>query len=266
MPVIEPVEMGLDIKVRLSIIFRTMTVKGPPSRQARRAVEAAPGVRAQKKGATRARIADVAARLASEQGIAATTVDEIAAEAGVGRATFFRYFDSKELAVAHGLSGAGAYVLAGVLAEVDPSLGPLEAVREAYAVLGAGFADRRPMFHEQAMLSRSAPAMFAWTLHLYVDWEVVIADAVAPRFAGLGPGDPRPRMLGALTMAAARLACDVWVAGGGHGDLPALTQQYLSAIEVPLVPTQPDVPFPLDELDDRLDDQPDAQPDARIQE
>lgn len=196
-----------------------------------------------KKGATRARIADVAARLAVEQGIAATTVDEIAAEAGVGRATFFRYFDSKELAIAHGLSGAGAYVLAGVLARTDPTLGPVEAVRAAYAELGRDFAKDRAMFYEQAMLSRSAPAMFAWTLHLYVDWEIAIADAVAPRFADLRPDDPRPRMLGALTMAAARLACDVWVADGGDGDLPALTQQYLAAIEVrgadPVLPSVP---------------------------
>lgn len=202
----------------LSIIFAIMTVQS---------------VRELKKGATRARIADVAARLAAEQGIAATTVDEIAAEAGVGRATFFRYFDSKELAVAHGLSGAGAYVLALTLARVDPALGPLDAVRAAHTELGADFESDRAMFYEQAMLSRSSPAMFAWTLHLYVDWEIAIADAVAPRFGDLRPDDPRPRMLGALSMAATRLACDVWVADGGAGDLPALVQQYLSAIALP---------------------------------
>lgn len=188
-------------------------------------------VREQKKGATRARIADVAARLAAERGIAATTVDEIAAEAAVGRATFFRYFDSKELAVAHGLSGAGAYVLAGVLRDVDPALGPADAVRAAYAELGRGFDQHRAMFYEQAMLSRSSPAMFAWTLHLYVDWEIAIADAVAPRFPDLRDGDPRPRMLGALTMAAARLAWGVWLDDGGRGDLPGLIQQYLAALE-----------------------------------
>lgn len=190
-------------------------------------------LRERKKGATRARLADVAARLATERGIPATTVDEIASEAGVGRATFFRYFDSKELAVAHGLSGAGAYVLAGVLREVDPALGPADAVRAAYAELGRGFDAHRQMFYEQAMLSRSSPAMFAWTLHLYVDWEIAIAEAVAPRFAELLPDDPRPRMLGAMTMAAARLAWGEWLDGEGRGDLPGLTQKYLSALEVP---------------------------------
>ena len=188
-------------------------------------------VREQKKGATRARIADVAARLATERGIAATTVDDIAAEAGVGRATFFRYFDSKELAVAYGLSGAGAYVLAAVLREVDPALGPVEAVRAANAELGRDFEQHRAMFYEQAMLSRSSPAMLAWTLHLYVDWEIAIAEAVAPRFADLRPGDPRPRMLGAMTMAAARLAWGEWLDDEGRGDLPGLTQKYLTALE-----------------------------------
>ena len=74
--------------------------------------------------------------------------------------------------------------------------------------------------------------MFAWTLHLYVDWEIAIAAAIAPRFDDLVPGDPRPRMVGALSMAAARLACDVWVADGGAGDLPDLIQQHLAAIDL----------------------------------
>ncbi len=177
------------------------------------------------------------------QGIAATSVDEIAGAAGVGRATFFRYFDSKELAVATGFSDAGAWVLAGVIAEVDPALGPLDAIRAAYRVLGENFESQRAMFLEQAQLSRSSAVMFAWTLYLYGDWEVAIAEAVAPRFAActeeggqrpsrsdLAPDDPRPRMLGALTMAAARLACDIWVADEGRGDLPSLIQKHLKGL------------------------------------
>lgn len=192
-----------------------------------------PGVRERKRSATQRRIADAAARLVSERGLQGATVDEIARVAGVGRATFFRHFDSKELAVATGLSDAAVYVLAAVLSEVPAGLGPLAAVRAAYARLGEDFDAQRQMFLEQAQLSRSSPAMFAWTLHLYVDWEVAIAEAVTPRFPDLGPGDPRPRMVGALTMAAARLACDAWVADGGRGDLPALIQDHLAAVELP---------------------------------
>jgi len=39
-------------------------------------------------------------------------------------------------------------------------------------------------------------------------------------------------MVGALTMAAARLACDIWVADQGRGDLPSLMQQHLNALDV----------------------------------
>jgi AcrR family transcriptional regulator len=182
--------------------------------------------------ATRTRIADAAARLASDRGVTGTTVDQIAAEAGIGRATFFRHFDSKELAVATGLSDAAIYVLVGVLAEVPAEVGPLDAVRAAYRRLGEDFEANRPMFLDQAELSRSSPAMLAWTLHLYVDWEVAIAEAVRPRFNDLRSDDPRPRLLGALVMAAARLALDRWVADGGHGDLPALIQEQLAAVHL----------------------------------
>lgn len=190
------------------------------------------GLRERNRAATQQRIADSAARLAAEQGVVATTVDEIAHAAGVGRATFFRYFDSKELAIATGLSGAGAYVLAAVLAEVPADLGPLPAIQAAHARLGEDFDAHRQMFRDQALLSRSSPAMLAWTLHLYVDWEIVIADAVAPRFRDLRPGDPRPRMLGALAMAAARLACDAWLDDDGRGDLPAMLQEHLAAVRM----------------------------------
>lgn len=193
----------------------------------------ATGLRERKRVETRRRIADEAVRLASAHGIAATTVDEIAAAADIGRATFFRYFDSKELAIAAGLSDVAVFVLSTILAELPDHLGPLDAVRLAHAVLGEDFDRDRQMFLEQAQLTRSSPAMYAWTLHLYVDWEIAIADAVAPRFADLAPDDPRPRMLGAMVMAAARLACDIWVADGGRSDLPALIQQHLAAIEIP---------------------------------
>lgn len=189
-------------------------------------------LRERKRSETRRRIATEAARLATEQGAAATTVDEIAAGADVGRATFFRYFESKELAIAAGLSDVAIYVLSTVLADLPPDLGPLDAVRAAHARLGDDFEPNRQMFLEQAQLTRSSPAMYAWTLHLYVDWEIAIAEAVAPRFADLVPDDPRPRMIGAMAMAAARLACDEWVADGGRGDLPARIQRHLAAVDL----------------------------------
>jgi AcrR family transcriptional regulator len=190
-----------------------------------------PGLRDRKRAATRQRIAEHAARLATEQGIAATTADQIADAAGVGRATFFRYFESKELAVAAGLSDVGLYVFTQTLIEQPVHLGPLEAVRATHAALAADYDTHRRMYLDQAELTRCSPAMYAWMLHLYVDWEVAIADAVAPRFDDLADHDPRPRMVGAITMAAARLACDAWVADGGRAYLPDLMQHYLAPLD-----------------------------------
>lgn len=190
------------------------------------------GVRERKRAETRRRIAEQAARLASAQGIAATTVDEIAAAADVGRATFFRYFDSKELAIATGLSEVAIFVFASLLSEMPTDLGPLDAVRATNATLAASFEERRDEFLEQALLSRSSLAMQAWTLLLYVEWEVAIAELVAPRFDDLAPGDPRPRMIGAVAMAAVRLACDEWVSDDGRTDLPPLIRKHLDAIEI----------------------------------
>ena len=86
--------------------------------------------------------------------------------------------------------------------------------------------------YEQAVLSTGTPAMRAWTLQFYVDWEASIAELIAPRFDDLEPDDPRPRMLAAMNMAAIRLARDEWLETGGRGDLPALVQKYLGAVTV----------------------------------
>ena len=58
--------------------------------------EPEPDWRQRKKTATRDRIRAAALRLFGEQGYDATTVEQIAAAAGVSHMTFFRYFPAKE--------------------------------------------------------------------------------------------------------------------------------------------------------------------------
>jgi AcrR family transcriptional regulator len=73
-------------------------------------------------------------------------VEQIVERAGVGRATFFRYYESKELAIASGLSDVAVYVMVGALRELPAELGPLEAVRAAHRTLAADFEQNREMF------------------------------------------------------------------------------------------------------------------------
>lgn len=59
------------------------------------------GLREAKKARTRADLARAALLLAAEEGLHGTTVEAIAARAGVSPRTFFNYFDSKDEAVVH---------------------------------------------------------------------------------------------------------------------------------------------------------------------
>ena len=190
-------------------------------------------LRERKRRATHQRIADEAARLVTQKGVAATTVDDIAAAADIGRATFFRYFDAKETAVAEGFSVPWMTLLIENLVVQPDDLGPLEAVRETFR----GFADTlqdggRDLILQQARMSQATPGLQAWTLRAYVSFELGIAEAIEHRFTDLTKDDPRPRLVGALTMSAVRICLDQWLAKDGEGDLPIMLQQALGTVEV----------------------------------
>lgn len=191
------------------------------------------GLRERKRLATHQRIADEAARLAKERGLAGTTIDDIAAAAQVGRATFFRYFDAKEVAVAEGFSVPWLQLIIDNLTAQPPELCAREAVIETFR----GFApvldtEGTDLVLQQARMAVASPGLQAWTLHVYVRFEKAIADAVADRFHDLQPDDPRPLLLGALTMSAVRISLDTWLASDGTKDLAGLLQSALRAVDV----------------------------------
>lgn len=183
-----------------------------------------------KRQATRDRIAAAAARLVSEDGLAGATIERIAAEAEVGRATFFRYFSSKEDAVADGMTRHWLDVITAQLAAQPPELSARDAVVAAFHDLGDGFDAIGEQVRELATLTRSSPALSAWTLQVYVGYEAAIAELVAPRLADLTPDDARPRLIGALAMAAVRIALDDWLRCGGS--LPQRVRAALAAISL----------------------------------
>lgn len=200
------------------------------------ATPAPPGLRARKRAATHQRIADEAARLASDRGVSGTTIEDIAAAADVARSTFFRYFDTKEIAVAEGFTTPWLTLIVQALATQPSELGAVQAVTAAFAQF-ADLAETDPAtIIRQAQLSQASPGLHAWTLLLFAKCEEAIATTVAPRFADLQPNDPRPRMVGALTMAAIRWSTDQWLASGAEADLPQLIRDALSCVSVESAP------------------------------
>jgi AcrR family transcriptional regulator len=185
---------------------------------------------ARKQKATRARIAAAAARSVTENGLAGATIEQIAHAAEIGRATFFRYFSSKEDAVAEGLTTQWLDLITAAIARQPAELSSTEAVVAAFEDLGDGFDAISGQVRELATLTRSSPVLSAWTLQIYLRYEAAIADLVAPRLGSPVPDDPRPRLLGALAMASIRIALDDWLAHGGS--LPGRVRVALSSVRI----------------------------------
>lgn len=185
---------------------------------------------ARKQKATRARIAAAAAQSVAENGLAGATVEQIAAAAEIGRATFFRYFSSKEDAVAEGMTTHWLDLITDAIAGQPGHLSAGEAVVAAFENLGDGFGAISGQVRELATLTRSSPVFSAWTLQIYLRYEAAIADLIAPRLADPEPDDPRSRLLGALAMASIRIALDDWLVHGGS--LPARVRSALSSVQV----------------------------------
>lgn len=183
------------------------------------------GLRERKREATRLRIATEAARLATERGVAGVTVDEIADAADISRATFFRFFATKETAIAEGFSGPKVDELLDVLAAQPPELSPLEAVAHTFRDLGGRLdPGTRELVLEQARIAAESPALQAWMASAWQRDEVLVAGVLAERL-GVDPlDDARPRMVAAVAMAAMRLGLERWVAADGEAELADLFQ------------------------------------------
>ncbi len=188
------------------------------------------GLAVRKRRATNARIAASAARLAGRHGVAGTTVEHIAADAEVARATFFRYYETKESAVAAGITGPWLTLVTAALARQPAELAPKEALVAAFGELAAEFPAHEDAIRELARLTRTSATLAAWTARTYQRYERAIAELLALRFREVTAGDPRPRMLAALAMAAVRISLDDWI--GGEGPLPDLIGRALNAISV----------------------------------
>ena len=183
-----------------------------------------------KRRATNARIAASAARLAGLHGVDSTTVDQIAADAEVARATFFRYYDTKESAVAEGITGPWLTLVTEAIARQPDHLSPKDALVAAFDELAGMFPAHHDQIRELARLTRSSPTLGAWTAQAYQRYENAIAELLAPRFPALTEHDPRPRLLAALAMTAVRVSLDDWTQHGGA--LPDLIHRALGSISV----------------------------------
>jgi AcrR family transcriptional regulator len=100
------------------------------------------------------KIAEAAVRLFEKRGLAATTVEMIAAEAGISPRTFFRYFDTKESAAFPDHSARVADLERRLDARL-PSREPLSDVVELSKRSAMEFFDNPELYHRRYRLLRS---------------------------------------------------------------------------------------------------------------
>ena len=177
---------------------------------------------------TRAELEQVALELFAERGFDATTVEEIAAAAGIGRRTFFRYFSSKNDAV-WGEFEQGLHELRDALATADRRRPLLDALREAVLAFNALSPAEEPWHRGRMSLILQVPALQAHSTLRYAAWRAVVAQFAADRL-GLAPSDLLPQLVAHSCLGAALTAYEQWLQRPGS-NLAALLDEALRALD-----------------------------------
>jgi AcrR family transcriptional regulator len=184
--------------------------------------EPEPDWRQRKKNATRDRLRACALRLFSEQGYDATTVEQIAAAAGVSHMTFFRYFPAKEDVA---LSDSYDPLIAQALQQT-PATWPL--TRRIRTVLVQGLrqvydTDRDALFAQNKLII-STPALRERLWAQQIVTQQLILQALSGGRDDLPPSF-QDRVTVAACLAAATTAILTWIDNGGTPELPDLIEQ-----------------------------------------
>lgn len=163
--------------------------------------------------ATRRKLAQAAQALFARQGFDRTTVDEIAAAAGVSRRTFFHHFESKEdVVLARGEAFERALCDA---IRAMPREAPLLEVAERAVLAGLAAFDPDEA-RLLAALKRDTPALRMRDQGKYERLERAIAEALADR-AGTTPDDLRTRLDAMLVTGVLRVGGEGWLEAATSG-------------------------------------------------
>ncbi|GAA5121101.1 mycofactocin system transcriptional regulator [Haloechinothrix salitolerans] len=152
----------------------------------------------------------VAFALFESKGFDATTVDDIAAAAGIGRRTFFRYFDSKNDIVWGNFTEHLGYMREWFAAR-PPDQPLMDAVRTVVVDFNRLDPDQVPWHRRRMELILRVPALQAHSTLRYAAWRQVVAEFVARRL-GVSVDDLVPQALAYTVLGAALAAYEHWLA------------------------------------------------------
>ena len=192
--------------------------------------------RGRPRGTSRRQLELIALRLFTEQGFDETPIEQIAAEAGVSRRTFFRYYRCKA-DVLWGEFDAEVDAIAAALAAEPDEVPMLEAVRRAEVAANHYRAEDVPEQRTRMKLIISVPALQASAAGRYDAWERAISTFAAARL-GQPPDSLYPLAIGRATLAVCRAAYDRWVARA-DADLTVYLDSAIRALAAGFGPQAP---------------------------
>jgi TetR/AcrR family transcriptional regulator, regulator of mycofactocin system len=181
----------------------------------------------------------IALRLFAERGFDNTTIEQIAAEAGVSERTFFRYFTTKA-SVLWTEFETEVETIRSSLAAVPGHVPLMDAVRSAVVAANHYHAEDVPEMRMRMHLIATVPALSFSAAEHYEAWERAISE-----FAGRRLGQPAeslfPLAIGRAALAACRAAYDRWSVRADN-DLTIYLDAALSALAAGFAPEALPVP------------------------
>ncbi|BBX00954.1 TetR family transcriptional regulator [Mycolicibacterium moriokaense] len=161
--------------------------------------------------------------LFTAKGYEQTTVEQIAESAGVAPRTFFHHFATKDDILFDGYADRLAEAIRRFRAARSGSL--WDALAEASEAVATAIAEHPDIFLVRATMYGNLPALRATMLRINDDWIDQMTTEVARWLDADADMDVRPRLAATVINGANRAAIDLWVAGGGTGDLKALMSE-----------------------------------------
>jgi TetR/AcrR family transcriptional regulator, regulator of mycofactocin system len=154
-------------------------------------------------------LSHVGLRLFIERGFDETTVDDIAAAAGIGRRTFFRYFASKN-DLPWGDFEALVERMRACLKETPDDVPTIAALRRAVIEFNTYPAGELGYHRKRMRLLLNVPTLLAHSNLRYESWRVAIAEFVARRL-GVPVTDRRPQVVAWTFLAVSLAAYQQWL-------------------------------------------------------
>jgi mycofactocin system transcriptional regulator len=162
-----------------------------------------------RRATSRADLEQVAFTLFTARGFDATTVDEIAAAAGIGRRTFFRYFPSKN-DVPWGAFEDELERMRVRLKACPPEVPLMDAIRLALIDFNRVAPAQVPLHRRRMELILRVPTLLAHSTLRFTAWRAVVAEFVAER-TGHRPDDLAPQAIAHAVLGVSVAAYEHWL-------------------------------------------------------